>query len=91
MEFPYSATNTGILEKVQLKDGSECLAPGAQAPSPRAILLAQLNAQLLRCLLEKIRNARKPLPLKNLTIITLKVHEAVAEYFWFNRLLVYYE
>ena len=91
MEFPYSATNTSILGKVQLKDGSECFAPGAQAPSPTAILLAQLNAQLLRCLLEKIRNARKPLPLKNLTIITLKVHEAVAEYFWFNRFLVYYE
>ena len=73
MEFPYSATNTGILEKVQLKDSSEFLAPGVQAPSPRAILLAQLNAQLLRCLLEKIKNARKPLPLKNLTIITLEV------------------
>ena len=46
---------------------------GAQAPSPRAIILAQLNAQLLRCRLEKISNARKPLRLKNLTIVILKV------------------
>ena len=73
MEFPYSATNRGILGKVQLKDGSECHVPEAHAPSPRAIILAQLNAQLIRCRIEKISIARKPLPLKNLTIVTLKV------------------
>ena len=73
MGFSYSAINRGILGKVQPKHGSESLAQEAQAPSPRAIILAQLNAQLLRCRLEKISNARKPLPLKNLTTVTLKV------------------
>ena len=73
MKFPYSVTNRGIFGNVQLKNGSEYLAAGAQAPSPTAIILAQLNAQLLGCRLEKISNARKPLRLKNLTIVIQKV------------------
>ena len=39
-------------------------------PSPEAILV-QLNPQLLQCSLGKSGNAKKKLPLKDLTIATL--------------------
>ena len=59
MELPYSTTNRGIFGEVQLKDGSECLAPEPGHHSPGAIVLGQIKSTTATLLVRKREKHQK--------------------------------